>query len=291
MMLIVSIYRIAGVMKMSDQTSSTNKTVSKKSSKKTASTKKAPPSRAAADKTEAVAKPVLAVSPIDPNIVPTIQAIVEEMSSDRESRDKQLASLISEVRDGFSILTNKSGQQGEEREKEMTGLYQSLKNVFGNIKDNNSEKEELNLNIFKSLSDSITKDHDQTLIEIQEQGKLQDKKIELMTTMLEQRTKRNRLIAVPGVILAITGIFYMFYVVSIMESAMTSMSQDMHLMQASVGDMTGKIDTISQNTTAMNTNIQQLNGNILQVSRDLNVMTRNVAPAMQGMRTMMPWSP
>lgn len=276
---------------MSDQTPDTKKTATKKSVKKAATTKKPLVKKAAPGKKKAVAKPAAQAAQIDPNIVPTIQAIVEEMGSDRESRDKQLASLIKEVRDGFSALTDKSGQQGTERDKEMTGLYQSLKNVFGKIKENNSEKEELNLNIFKSLSDSITKDHDQTLIEIQEQGKVQDKKIELMTTMLEQRTKRNRLIAVPGVILAITGIVYMFYVVNIMESAMTSMSQDMHLIQMSVGDMSGRIDTISQNTTAMNSNIQQLNGNILQVSKDLNVMTRNVAPAMQGMRNMMPWSP
>jgi len=278
-------------LNMSDQTPDTKKTAAKKSIKKAVTTKKPVVKKAAPGKKKAVAKPAAQAVQIDPNIVPTIQAIVEEMGSDRESRDKQLASLIKEVRDGFSALTDKSGQQGTERDKEMTGLYQSLKNVFGKIKENNSEKEELNLNIFKSLSDSITKDHDQTLIEIQEQGKVQDKKIELMTTMLEQRTKRNRLIAVPGVILAITGIVYMFYVVNIMESAMTSMSQDMHLIQMSVGDMSGRIDTISQNTTAMNSNIQQLNGNILQVSKDLNVMTRNVAPAMQGMRNMMPWSP
>ena len=276
---------------MSDQTPDTKKTTAKTSVKKAASTKKATVKKAVPGKKKATAKTATPASQIDPNIVPTIQAIVQEMSSDRESRDKQLASLIKEVRDGFSTLTDDSGQQGAEREKEMTGLYQSLKNVFGKIKDNNNEKDELNLNIFKSLSDSITKDHDQTLLEIQEQGKLQDKKIEVMTTMLEQRTKRNRMIAVPGVILAMTGIFYMFYVVNIMESAMTSMSQDMHQIQLSVGSMSGKMDTISQDTTAMNGNMQKLNGNILQVSRDLNVMTRNVAPAMQGMRNMMPWSP
>jgi len=276
---------------MSDQTPDAKKVSAKKPVKKAASTKKTSVTKSATGKKEAAANTAGLAPKIDPNILPTIQAIVQEMSSDRESRDNQLASLIKEVRDGFSTLTDNTGQQGTEREKEMTGLYQSLKNVFGKIKDNNVEKEELNLNIFKSLSDSMSKGHDQTLIEIQAQGKLQDKKIELVTTMLEQRTKRNRLIAVPGVILAITGIFYMFYVVNVMESAMTSMSQDMHLIQMSVGDMTGKINTISQNTTAMNGNIQQLNGNILQVSRDLNVMTRNVAPAMRGMRNMMPWSP
>jgi len=276
---------------MSDQSPDMKKVAAKKSVKKAAATKKPTAKKAVPGKKKAVAKSATQAPQVDPNIVPTIRAIVQEMSSDRESRDKQLASLIKEVRDGFNTLTDKSGQQGTEREKEMTGLYQSLKNVFGKIKDNNVEKEELNLNIFKSLSDSMSKGHDHTLIEIQEQGKLQDKKIELMTTMLEQRTKRNRWIAIPGVILAVTGIFYMFYVVNVMESAMTSMSQDMHLIQMSVGDMSGKIATISQDTTAMNRNIQQLNGNILQVSRDLNVMTRNVAPAMQGMRNMMPWSP
>ncbi len=242
-------------------------------------------------KKKVAAKPVTQKPQVDLDMVKTLQAMVQQMNQDRDSRDKQLSALISEVRDGFTTFSDKSSQRGAEREKEMTGLYQSLKNTFGRIKDKNTESEELNLNIFKSLSDSITKDHDQTLLEIQEQGKLQDKKIEHMTRMLEQRTKRNRWIAIPGVMIAVIGIFYMFYVVNVMETAMTSMSKDMHRIQLAVGDMSGRMATISNDTTEVNANMRQLNGNMRQVGQDMNVMTRNVAPAMNGMRTMMPWAP
>jgi membrane-associated HD superfamily phosphohydrolase len=166
-----------------------------------------------------------------------------------------------------------------------------LHNVFGKIKDNSEEREERNLEIFKSLSEVIMKDHEQTLKEVHEQEILQDKKIKLLDQVQEQRSGRNRLIAIPGVIIAITGIIYMFYVVSIMETAMTNMSQNMNKIQLSVAGMGDKIGTISEDTTAMSSNMQQLNGNTLQMSRDLNVMTNNVGPAMKGMRDVMPWAP
>lgn len=273
---------------MSDQTPESKKATAGNSVKKAASTKKVSVKKATPGKKKTVAKKA---PQTDSTLVPTLQSIVQEMSSDRESRDKQMATLIQELRDGFGSFSDRSSQQGTEHKKEMTGLYQSLQNAFGKIKSSSVENEEHNQSIFESLSDSIMKDHEQSLKQMQEQRKLQDKKIEHMTKQLEQRTGRNRLIAVPGVILAVIGIFYMFYVVDIMESAMTSMSKDIHQMQLSVGDMTGKMETISQDTSAMNENMQQLNGNIRRVSKDMNVMTHNVAPAMQGMRTMMPWSP
>jgi len=213
------------------------------------------------------------------------------MAQDRESRDKQISSLINEVRDGFGTLSDKTNTQGKEHEKEMTGLYQSLQNAFGKIKEGSSKSEDRNLTIFKSLSDSIMKDHEQTLMEVHEQEKLQDMKIKYMEKMQEQRSGRNRLIAIPGMIIAIISIFYMFNIVTIMESAMTNMSQDMHKIQLSVGNMSENVATISQDTSTMNNNMQQLNGNMNQMSKDLNVMTNNVAPAMQGMRNVMPWAP
>ena len=220
------------------------------------------------------------------------------MNSQREIRDKQISSLIEEVRDGFTTLSTSSSKQGEEHQKEMTGLYQSLQKAFGQIKNDSSDNEELNLNFFKSMSDSMMSDHEQTLKEIKEQGILQDKKIAHMTGMMKQRTGRNRLIAIPGVILAVVGVIYMFYVVSIMEKAMTNMSTNMHFMQldvgsmsGNIGDMSGNISTISQDTSSMSSNMQKLNGNVGYMSKDLNVLTHNVAPAMKGMSNLMPWAP
>ena len=284
------------VNKADKEAAATQDAVVKKSPKKNPPAKKAAPKNTAADKNpaskkKAAAKAVAQAAQSEQDIMPTLQSVVAEMSRDRDSRDQQISSLIKEVREGFSVLSSKTSEQGSAHEKEMTGLYQTLQNVFGKIKDNSEEREERNLAIFRSLSDVIMKDHEQTLKEVHEQEVLQDKKIKLLDQVQEQRSGRNRLIAIPGVIIAITGIVYMFYVVSIMETAMTNMSHDMHAIQLSVGGMTDNIGTISQDTTSMSANMQQLNGNTLQMSRDLNVMTNSVGPAMKGMRDVMPWAP
>ena len=281
---------------MSEKKSETKTTTKKKVVKKAVPAnetqlKETTVKKAASIKKKSAPKTATKKAEVDQNIMPTIQAIVEEMAQDRESRDKQISSLINEVRDGFGTMSDKTNTQGKEHEKEMTGLYQSLQNAFGKIKEGSSKSEDRNLTIFKSLSDSIMKDHEQTLMEVHEQEKLQDMKIKYMEKMQEQRSGRNRLIAIPGMIIAIISIFYMFNIVTIMESAMTNMSQDMHKIQLSVGNMSENVATISQDTSTMNNNMQQLNGNMNQMSKDLNVMTNNVAPAMQGMRNVMPWAP
>lgn len=268
--------------------------IPKKSIKKKVAVKKTPLKKTVIKKKTEKALSV-AVSQ-SPDVDPGMQSIIEEMSSQRKSRDKQISSLIEEVRDGFSVISSSSSKQVKEHQKEMTGLYQSLQNTFGKIKNSSNENEQLNLSVFRSLSDSMMSDHEQTLLEIKEQGKLQDKKIEHMAGMMKQRTGRNRLIAIPSAILALVGVVYMFYVVSVMETAMTNMSANMHLMQkdvskmsGSVGNMSGNIATISQDTNSMSGNMQKLSGNVGDMNEDLNVLTHNVSPAMNGLRNMMPW--
>jgi len=276
------------------------KTARKSASAKTSPAKKVAVKRKVATKTKASGDTATPA----PAVEPSIQSIIEEMNSQRKVRDKQISALIEEVREGFSVLSSSSNRQDEAHQKEMTGLYQSLQDTFRRIKDDSVENEDLNLNIFKSLSDSIKNDHVQTLKEINAQGELQDKKIEHMYKMLEQRTIRNRWIAIPGVILAVIGVVYMFYVVSIMESAMSNMSANMHLMQKDVGSMSTNISLLrndvgnmstnmgnmTKGITSIDNNMQQLNGNVGQIAKDLNVLTHNVVPAMKGMRNMMPWT-
>ncbi len=276
----------------------TDKPTVKKTIKKTAkpAVKKAAPAKKAAASTKAASKKAVSKKAASENAPapvaePGMKSIIEEMNSQRKARDKQISALIEEVREGFSVLSNGANRQDEAHQKEMTGLYQSLQDTFGRIKEDSDESEGLNLNVFKSLSDSIKNDHEQTLKEINEQGILQDKKIEHMAKMLEQRTIRNRWIAVPGVIIAIVGVFYMFYVVSIMESAMSNMSANMRLMQKDVGSMSTNMGNMTQGIVSIDSNMKELNGNVGQIAKDLNVLTHNVAPAMKGMRNMMPWAP
>jgi hypothetical protein len=261
----------------------------KAATKRTAPAKKSAAKKKTASVKKAVANTSTKTVEQTPSIDTSIQSVIGEMNSQRKSRDKQISALIEEVRDGFSTVSNNSNKLGEEHQKEMTSLYQSLQGAFGQVNDHNIEKEELNLDVFKSLSDSMMNNHKQSLKEITQQGELQDKKIEHMNAMLKQRTGSNRLIAVPGAIIAVVGVFYMFYVVSVMETAMSDMSANMHLIQKDVGNMSGSMGNMRNDTASINTNMHQLNGNMGQVSKDLNVMTHNVAPAMASMNKILPW--
>ena len=275
---------------MSKKESTENNKTIKDNSKKT-SPKKAP-SKITSTANDKPYTPNEADNPgtIDADTAIALNSFASEMNKDRESHDKQMTSLINEFRAGFDTFNRQNSKLEETRASEITGLYQSLQKAISEIHHSNEQREKLNLNTFQSLNDSIMKDHEQTMMEVHEQEKLQDKKLKYIDKVQNQRISRNRLIAVPAVILAIVGIVYMFKVVYIMEAAMTSMSRDMSKIQVSVDTMSSKIETISSNTTSMNTNMEALDGNTQQISKDLNVMTHNVAPAMQGMRDMMPWT-
>lgn len=329
---------------MAEQKPGEKKAVTKKSVAKTAAIKKAPVKKAAAKKSP-VKKRISAKSPPASTIngealnksiedsntqnketLATIQSIVEEMRKEHDNRDQQMHSLVKEIRKGFSSHSDIYKAQDSERDKEMAKLYETLQGAFHNVKKTNSKNEDRSLIILKSLTDSIMKDHEQTLKEVHEQEKLQDKKFQQLTKVEERRDGRNRWIAIPGMIIAVIAIIYMFYVVSIMEGAMTSMSKDMGEMQIAVGNMSHKMDgmsgdthsmngsmqqlnssveKMSQDTNSMNSNMQKLsedteamtsslthlNNNVGVMSQDLNIMTNNVAPTMKGMRDMMPWSP
>lgn len=224
----------------------------------------------------------------------TIKTATQSNASSTQNNMETLTtikSIVDEMRQGFTAYSDRSSEQNSEREQEMTKLYQSLHNTFSKVEKNDNEREDRSLLILQALSESIMKDHEQALKELEEQEKLQDKKLQHLSRVEKQRSGRNRWIAIPGVIIAVTAIIYMFYVVTVMETAMTSMSEDMHNIQFAVVNMSDKMDGMSQDTGSMNTNMQQLNRNIGQMSTDLNIMTHNVAPAMKGMRDMMPWSP
>jgi len=326
---------------MADQKSSSKKAAVKKTAKikkapvkkaatsKKTSIKKATSKKAAQIRTTVKKQPVNIAhtdsGALNKEALTTIQSIVNEMREEHKNRDTQITSLIKEIQQGFSTHSKLSSTQSTARDQEMARLYQNLENTIDGVKNKSDEQEDRSLLILKSLTSSIMQDHEQTLKEVHEQEKLQDKKFKHLTKVQEHRAGRNRWIAIPGMIIAVIAIIYMFYVVNIMETAMTSMSRDMTKMQIAVGTMSQKVsgmssdthsmnssmvelnsnvgkmseDTHSMNsnmtqlssdTSSMNGSMQQLTSNIGIMSQDLNIMTRNVSPTMKGMRDMMPWS-
>ncbi|MBC8210494.1 MAG: hypothetical protein H8E21_05450 [Gammaproteobacteria bacterium] len=248
----------------------------------------------------------------DSIMLTTIQTIVEEMRQEQVNRDKQITTLVQEMQQGFNTQSQRSDQTNAERDREMVKLYQSLQGAFSSVKQSSADGEDRSLQILKTLSESIMQDHELTLKEVQEQDKLHEKKFQHLSQVEEKRAGRNRWIAIPGMILGIIAIIYMFYVVSVMEKAMTSMSSDMGHMQLAVGNMSQKMDgmsqdthsmssvllllntsvgEMSQDTSSMHSSMLNLNSNVGQMSQDLNILTHNVSPTMKGMRDIMPWSP
>jgi hypothetical protein len=280
------------VNKASTKKASSTKKVVKKAPVKKAVAKKSAPSSNAKVKTSPPGKQA-SVSPAiqQQQTISTIETIIDEMRHENKNRDNQISSLVKEFRQGLNDLSKQGRHKDSEHEKEIARLYESLQSVFTHVNDSSKQQEDRNLSILKALSESMLKDHELTLKEVHEQDKVQDKKILELDKINQSRTGRNRLIAVPAVIIAIIAIIYMFYVVSIMEKAMTSMSTNIEKIQFAVIGMSENMKTMNDDTSTMSNNMSQLNQNIGLMSQDLNALTYNVAPTMKGMRDMMPWSP
>ena len=275
---------------MTDKTPAKKKAAVKKAPAKKASTKKAAVKKAAVKKA-----PAAKTSDI---VNGRIVSILEEMKHDRQDRDKQLESMVSEIRQGFEAVQKDADKRETKHHELLSGLMTGLDKEFSRSKDGNLKRDQRNDEILSKLSDSILLDHKLIHEQVQEQEVLQEKKIKHLNNLQDQRARSTRLIAIPGIAVAVFAAFYMFYTVNVMENAMTSMSADMKDMKASVASMTTTMVVMSDDTSSMATNMgtmsedtRSIKGNLNHVAQDMNVMSRNVSPTMAGMRTMMPWSP
>jgi hypothetical protein len=213
-----------------------------------------------------------------------MKSLLQDMKKDRETRDKQINSLLEQVQKGFDTVHEQGQQREKARDKELKQLVSGLEKTFGHMELESNKRDARSEAIIDKLSESIMLDHQTLQEEVQEQEKLQDKKLSYIKQQQQQQTRKTRLIAIPGILVALFAVVYMFYTVHVMEVAMTSMSHDMKEMKASVSEMSGMMQVMSQDTRAINANMGQM-------SKDMNVMTHNVAPAMTGLRRTMPWSP
>ena len=206
-----------------------------------------------------------------------MKTLLQDLKLDRVSRDKQLGSLMQEISQGFVNIHETVDSRDVRRNQEITQLINSLEKAFTNIESASQMRNHRNDEIMAKLSESMILEHQNLQEEVQGKERLHDKKLAQLDRIHREQVRRTRLIAIPGVITAIVAVVYMFYTVHVMEKAMTSISQDMRAMK-------GSMDTVSVNTSGMSNNMAYMR-------RDMGVMTHNVAPAMNGMRQMMPWVP
>ena len=175
-----------------------------------------------------------------------------------------------ELKEGLIAPQQQNEARMSAQENKLAELYQGLEGAFNKIHKDTGKRSAQSDSSFNQLSSTIIRSSEEMRKEYEEMERLQDKRIKAESQQYSHSITRTKFIAYPAIILAFAGFIHMFYTVNVMEKAMTQMSRDM---------------------TSMRKDMNILSGNISGMRHDMNVMTHNVAPAMQGMRQMIPWSP
>lgn len=194
------------------------------------------------------------VTKVTPDNLETVKSLVLEMRREHTKSDQNISAMVREISQGFSDYAEQGGK-----------------------------REQHSLDMIKALTDAIKMGHNdnrQQVVNPEEQHHTS-----------QQLDRRNRLIAMAGSVIGIFAIITIFYVVSMLGTAMTNISKDIHKIQISVGGISTRIDSMSLDINSMSGNIQQLNRNVTNMSKDLSVLSNNVAPSMRGMRNPQPWAP
>lgn len=191
---------------------------------------------------------------------------------------------VSEFQSAIRQMEQQNRERAEAQEAKFGHLMSGLDKAFQGIRSNNQERDQSNASSLDKLSQTIILSSEELRKEYEEMERLQEKKLVAEKEQHQYSFNMIKIIAVPAILLALLGIGYMFYTVSVMERAMTTMSKDMGAMRVSVGEMSTHVGSMSGSVQTMSENMQGMR-------QDLNILTRNVAPAMDGMRQMMPWSP
>jgi len=184
---------------------------------------------------------------------------------------------IIELKEGFLSLQKQNDERMSAQEHKLATLYKGLDSTFNKIQQDTSKRETHSSSTVDDLSSTIIRSSEEMRKEYEEMERLQEKRMQAENQQYTHSIKRTKIIAIPAFILGFISIVYMFYTVHVMEKAMTQISQDMTHMRKDMSTLT--------------TNVSSMNANIGGMRQDMNILTHNVAPAMSGMRRMMPWSP
>ena len=217
---------------------------------------------------------------------PKKTSINEAVSSKPEVKDKRAGDFAGRRRD----------------DKVMPGLLQNLHGVFDKIHHDNRDQDRARDDMAKDLSGHLQQAFNTMHEELEEREKLLEHKLKSIDSSHNFEMQRVKLLSIPIMILTVVAIVYLFYVVSVMETAMTSMSQDMRQMTGYMAAVTENTHTLSANTGAMvtsvnnmNTELSQMNGNVNNLtttvnnmSMDVHQLSRTVSPAMHNVNRFMP---
>jgi hypothetical protein len=196
--------------------------------------------------------------------------------------------------------TRVAGRRADD--KVMPGLLKNLQGVFDKIYSDNTIRDSSH----NQLSKEFTTNMQLTFLELHKQIEERENLLETRLESIDRAHKNQllgvKILSVPVTLLAVIAIVYLFYVVRVMETSMTSMSGDMHIMNTYMETMTSNTTALSVNTdkiygstfdmaqsvSSMDDQMTTLNKDVGIMMIDLHYMSGSVAPAMQGINRFMP---
>jgi uncharacterized protein YoxC len=177
----------------------------------------------------------------------------------------------------------------------MPGLLRNLQGVFDKIHSDNRVRDRSQEQIAEDFAVHLQRTFEEMHSQLEEREQLLDAKLKSIDRTHNYQLKRVKLMSIPVTILSLVAVVYLFYVVRVMETAMTSMSQDMHQITAYMDVMSVDTHAMSRNTgnmhaqmEAMNLNIGYMNATVNNMRYDVHNMSRTVSPAMSSINRFMP---
>ena len=177
----------------------------------------------------------------------------------------------------------------------MPGLLRNLQGVFDKIHSDNNVRDRSQEQIAEEFAVHLQRTFEEMHSQLEEREQLLDTKLKSIDRTHSYQLKRVKLMSIPVTVLSVVAVVYLFYVVRVMETAMTSMSQDMHqitaymdVMSADTHAMSGNTGNMSSQMNAMNMNIHNMNATVNSMRYDVHNMSRTVSPAMSSMNRFMP---
>jgi len=177
----------------------------------------------------------------------------------------------------------------------MPGLLRNLQGVFDKIHDDNRHRDRSQEQIAEEFAVHLQRTFEEMHSQLEEREQLLDTKLKSIDRTHNYQIKRVKLMSIPITLLSLVAVVYLFYVVRVMETAMTSMSQDMHhitaymdVMSVDTHAMTDNTANMSSQMSAMNMNIHNMNTTVNGMRYDVHNMSRTVSPAMSSLNRFMP---
>ena len=180
-------------------------------------------------------------------------------------------------------------------DKIMPGLLRNLQGVFDKIHSDNRDRDRTQEQLAEDFAVQLQQTFREMHSQLEEREQLLDAKLKSIDRTHNYQLKRFKLMSIPVTLLSLVAVVYLFYVVRVMETAMTSMSQNMHEITAYMDVMSVNTNALTENTAhisgqmaAMNMNIGNMNATVNNMRYDVHNMSRSVSPAMSSISRFMP---